>query len=112
MAKALYSGLPMFINAACEVETELGPLELLKALKAVERRIGRLFETMRWGPRVIDLDILVYDDMLINEPGLRVPHPEMGRRSFVLDPLAEIAPDLMIPSTSKTVTELRDALKA
>ena len=80
---------PDFVNAVALVETRLRPRELLDALKAAERRLGRT-PGERWGPRVIDLDLLTYDDATIDEPDLHVPHAELHRRGFVLVPLAEI----------------------
>ncbi|HWR59535.1 MAG TPA: 2-amino-4-hydroxy-6-hydroxymethyldihydropteridine diphosphokinase, partial [Thermodesulfovibrionales bacterium] len=82
---------PRFINMAIEIETDKTPLELLYYLKAIEQDAGRT-ETGKWGPRVIDLDILLYDDLVINEADLQIPHPHMHERDFVLKPLAEIAP--------------------
>ena len=99
---------PDFINAAAEVETTLSPEDLLSAARAVEQAMGRE-RTIRWGPRVIDIDILLYDEMSVNEPGLTIPHPEMTRRWFVLAPLAEIAPDLILPG-GKTAREAADEL--
>jgi dihydroneopterin aldolase/2-amino-4-hydroxy-6-hydroxymethyldihydropteridine diphosphokinase len=96
---------PKFIDMAIEIETDRPPLELLRSLKDIEREIGRR-ETARWGPRVIDLDILFYDDLIINEPGLQIPHPHMQKREFILKPLAEIAPDKVHPVLKKTVKEL------
>lgn len=96
---------PMFINMAIEIETDRAPLELLRLLKAIEEEIGRK-ETVRWGPRKIDLDILFYDDLIINEPGLRIPHPHMHERGFVLKPIAEIAPEKIHPVSRKTIKEL------
>jgi 2-amino-4-hydroxy-6-hydroxymethyldihydropteridine diphosphokinase len=80
---------PEFVNAVVLLETPLTPRELLDALKTAEKRLGRM-PAERWGPRVIDFDILTYDDLEIDEPGLRVPHPRMRERAFVLVPLAEI----------------------
>ncbi len=82
---------PHFVNAAAVLETGLEPRALLAALKSLERRLGRV-ETERWGPRAIDLDLLAYDDVERNEPGLRLPHPRLRERAFVLVPLAEIEP--------------------
>lgn len=73
------------------LETALGPHDLVAALKRLERDLGRV-ETHRWGPRVIDLDILAYDDLTLNEPGLTIPHPHLHERAFALIPLAEIDP--------------------
>jgi len=88
---------PPYLNAVVSVSTSVPPQELLSALKAIEHDLGRQ-HTERWGPREIDLDLLLYGDELIDEPGLTVPHPEMTKRSFVLLPLLEIAPDLDLPS--------------
>jgi 2-amino-4-hydroxy-6-hydroxymethyldihydropteridine diphosphokinase len=88
---------PAFVNAAAAVSTALPPRELLDALLAIERAHGRVRDGERWGPRVIDLDILVYGDARIDEPGLHVPHPHLGERAFVLLPLADLAPYLEIP---------------
>jgi dihydroneopterin aldolase/2-amino-4-hydroxy-6-hydroxymethyldihydropteridine diphosphokinase len=86
------SDQPDFINAVAALETELTPGELLTALKAIEVRHGRTPDRVRWGPRIIDLDILTYDDVDIDQPGLRVPHRDLRERAFVLVPLAEIDP--------------------
>lgn len=82
---------PDFVNAAAMLETDLEPRALLAALKDLERRLGRT-ETERWGPRLIDLDLLAYDEVELDEPGLRLPHPRLRERAFVLVPLAEIEP--------------------
>lgn len=85
---------PAYVNACIAIATKLSPRELLSALQAVEARFGRnrAAET-RWGPRPLDLDILAYDDVRIDLPGLTIPHPRLFERAFVLVPLAEIAPD-------------------
>jgi 2-amino-4-hydroxy-6-hydroxymethyldihydropteridine diphosphokinase len=88
---------PAFVNAAASVSTALAPRELLDALLAIERAHGRTRDGERWGPRVIDLDILVYGDATLDEPGLRVPHPRLAERAFALLPLADLDPDLEIP---------------
>ncbi len=80
---------PDFCNAAMQLETELPPGKLLTALKEIESRMGRK-KTVQWGPRLIDLDILTYDDLKIDQPNLTIPHPRMYERAFVLVPLAEI----------------------
>jgi 2-amino-4-hydroxy-6-hydroxymethyldihydropteridine diphosphokinase len=88
---------PRFLNAAAAVETDLGPRELLECLLAVERALGRTREGRRFGPRTIDLDLLVYGDAVVREPGLEVPHPRLHERRFALEPLAELDPGLVVP---------------
>lgn len=80
---------PDFCNAVVKIETDLPPAQLLKEMKNIEKQLGRT-ATVRWGPRAIDLDLLIYDDLNIDEPGLTVPHPHMTERAFVLAPLCEI----------------------
>lgn len=86
---------PEFLNAAAALRTTLGPRELLAACLRVEAELGRV-RALRWGPRVIDLDLLFYGELRLCEPGLQLPHPRMAERAFVLLPLAEIAPDRML----------------
>lgn len=89
---------PDFVNAVAELTTQLLPQDLLARLLEIERRAGReRKEGQRWGPRRLDLDLLLYGDACIDESGLRIPHPHMHERGFVLLPLLEIAPDLVIP---------------
>ena len=85
-----------FLNGAVEVETSLPPRELLERLLSVEERLGRV-RVERFGPRTIDLDLLVYGEQVLDEPGLTLPHPRLHERRFALEPLAELAPDLVIP---------------
>jgi 2-amino-4-hydroxy-6-hydroxymethyldihydropteridine diphosphokinase len=92
---------PEFVNAAARIETGLGPRELLDALLALERAAGRERDGTRWGPRVLDMDILVFGAIELDEPGLRLPHPHLHERAFALAPLAEIAPDLEIPGRGR-----------
>ena len=96
---------PRFLNAVAELRTELTPHALLDRLLDVERELGRVREGPRWGPRAIDLDLLLYDDRTIDEPGFTVPHPLLHERLFVLEPLAELAPDLVVPGRGR-VAEL------
>ncbi|MCC9078986.1 dihydropteroate synthase [Litorilinea aerophila] len=100
---------PDFLNAVCRIRTDLAPAELLAALKSVERRLGRT-ETVRFGPRVIDLDILFYDDLCLDEEELTLPHPRLAERDFVLRPLCDLVPDLRHPRLQATVQELLQAL--
>jgi 2-amino-4-hydroxy-6-hydroxymethyldihydropteridine diphosphokinase len=87
-------------------------LELLHALKTIEKQLGRLPDGPRWGPRVIDLDILLYDDLILSDADLYIPHVRLHDRLFVLEPLAQIAPDRRHPILQQTVRELRDQLLA
>jgi 2-amino-4-hydroxy-6-hydroxymethyldihydropteridine diphosphokinase len=89
---------PSFLNAAAEVETELSARALLESLLAIERDLGRdRTAEQRWGPRTIDLDLLLYGEEVVDEPGLTVPHPRLAERRFVLEPLHELAPELVLP---------------
>jgi len=104
------TGQPRFLNAAVRIETEQAPEALLRKLKELEEHLGRK-PTYRWGPRVIDIDILLYDDVVLETEELVIPHPLMMERRFVLAPLAELAPDLRHPVTRKTVSELLSRLE-
>jgi 2-amino-4-hydroxy-6-hydroxymethyldihydropteridine diphosphokinase len=98
---------PDFLNAVVEVQTRLEARVLLESLLAIELRFGRVrSETQRWGPRAVDLDLLLYGDDVLDEPGLRVPHPHLHERAFVLVPLAEIAPTLAVPGQGDMETLL------
>jgi 2-amino-4-hydroxy-6-hydroxymethyldihydropteridine diphosphokinase len=94
---------PDFINAVAVLETTLPPRALLDALLAIERAHGRErgADGRRWGPRTLDLDLLLYADSVIDEPGLVVPHPQLHARAFVLVPLAEVAPDVLVPGRGR-----------
>jgi 2-amino-4-hydroxy-6-hydroxymethyldihydropteridine diphosphokinase len=92
-----YEDQPRFLNAVAEVDTDEGPRALLGRLLAVERELGRTREGPRWGPRTIDLDLLLYGDETVDEPGLTVPHPRLHERLFVLEPLSELDPTLEVP---------------
>ena len=98
---------PRFLNAVAELETRLGPRELLDELLRVERELGRVRDGTRWGPRAIDLDLLVYGAETLDEPGLTVPHPYLAERVFVLEPLAELAPALVVPGRGRVEDLLR-----
>jgi len=102
-----------FLNAAAalQVEATLDPFALLDRLLSIEREAGRVRD-VRWGPRTIDLDLLLFGDRIIDAPSLKVPHPRMAERRFVLEPLAEIAPEARDPRSGRTVAELLEALEA
>ncbi|MBI4353761.1 MAG: 2-amino-4-hydroxy-6-hydroxymethyldihydropteridine diphosphokinase [Candidatus Omnitrophica bacterium] len=100
-----------FLNTVLEIDTSLAPQELLESLKQFERHLGRVPSSQRWGPRVIDLDILLYDDRIVTEPQLVIPHPQMHHRRFVLEPLAQLAPALVHPVLKRTIQELLDACR-
>jgi len=106
-----YEQQPRFLNAAAEVDTPLTARQLLVHLLDVERRLGRERIGPRWGPRCIDLDILLYGDETIDEPGLVVPHPRLTEREFALRPLAELVPSLKIPGNG-TVQEALSGLQS
>jgi 2-amino-4-hydroxy-6-hydroxymethyldihydropteridine diphosphokinase len=96
---------PPFLNGAVELETALSPRELLDLLLEIERALGRV-RNERWGPRLVDLDLLVYGDAVIDEPGLRVPHPRLGERRFALEPLADLDRELEIPGLGRVSAAL------
>jgi 2-amino-4-hydroxy-6-hydroxymethyldihydropteridine diphosphokinase len=102
-----YVDQPRFLNAVAAVDTELPARELLDRLLGVERLLGRRRDGPRFGPRTVDLDLLLYGDATIEEPGLSVPHPRLGERRFVLEPLAELDPSLTLPDGRKVLDLLR-----
>jgi len=97
-----------FLNGVFLLETGQAPRELLETLLKIENRLGRE-RTGKWSPRTIDLDILFYDDRVIREVDLVIPHPELGKRRFVLEPLSEIAPDSVHPIIGKKISDLKEA---
>lgn len=105
-----YTSQDWFINGVIKIETDLEPLDLLQILKAIEVQLGRT-ETFRWGPRTIDLDILLFDDKEIETEELQIPHPHLHERQFVLLPMAEIDHHLIHPVLKKTVGELLENIK-
>ena len=102
------AGQEPYLNAVIEVDTSLDARDLLEHLLAIESDLGRR-RTVRWGPRQIDLDILLFGDVVIDEPGLTVPHPRLAERAFVLAPLAELKGELIPPGLGKSVDQLLNA---
>ncbi len=98
---------PDYLNAVIKIDTLLSPFTLLKALQTIEKELGRERKAERWGPRTLDLDILLYDNMTINTDTLIIPHYDMYNREFVLYPLFDIAPDLIFPDQ----TSLKERIK-
>lgn len=105
---------PVFTNCVARIETRLSPLRLLSYLKAIERKLGRPPEAAdrRWAPRIIDLDIVFFGDVVLGDVELTLPHPRAVERGFVMIPLAEIAPDYAHPVTGCTMAEIANALGA
>ena len=101
---------PWYVNAVAEVDTDLSPLELLRALHGLERRAGRAPARERWAPRELDLDLLLFGDRVIETPELVLPHSGLALRRFVLEPLAELAPDARDPRTGRSAAELLTGL--
>jgi len=95
-----------YLNTVVELETDIPPHQLLPVLQAVEQQLGRKPSTERWGPRPIDLDVLLYDEQVIKTPELTIPHPRMHERRFVLEPLMQLAPQLLHPVLKRSIAEL------
>ena len=117
-ASSLYESEPLgnaktwFVNSVLEIETEFEPDELLKRTKAIETAMGRKrVKGKRWGSRIIDLDLLLFDNQTVNKRNLKLPHPEMQKRRFVLLPLSELAPHVTHPQLGSTISELLGGLK-
>ncbi|MGH7773539.1 MAG: 2-amino-4-hydroxy-6-hydroxymethyldihydropteridine diphosphokinase [Candidatus Binatia bacterium] len=100
-----------YVNGVIEIETELKPDLLLKKCKNIERAMGRKKVRKRWGARIIDLDILLFDTLILEKRSLKIPHPEMHKRKFVLIPLSEIAPQVVHPVLGMTISELMVSVK-
>ncbi|MEO6849230.1 MAG: 2-amino-4-hydroxy-6-hydroxymethyldihydropteridine diphosphokinase [Mucilaginibacter sp.] len=101
---------PDYLNQVVQLKTALSPHDLLQKILDIELLLGRVRHE-KWGPRTIDIDILFYGQQIINEPALVIPHPELQNRRFTLDPLCEIAPDLIHPVLKKTIFQLKSELK-
>ena len=107
-----YTRQEWFINLAVKIETDLDPFALLQRIRSVQRRAGRIQDTVRFGPRVLDLDILLFDDFVLDDPQLCIPHPRMHKRRFVLKPICDIDPDIIHPVLKQSMHQLLHDLDA
>ncbi len=105
-----YRDQDWFVNIALKVETVLDPFQLLNQLKSIQHRAGRTVDPIRFGPRILDMDIVLYDDLVMNSPELIVPHPRMHKRRFVLMPICDIDPEIIHPVIKKSMRYLLDSL--
>jgi 2-amino-4-hydroxy-6-hydroxymethyldihydropteridine diphosphokinase len=101
-----YADQDWFVNAAVKIRTTMAPLALLDELVAIQQQMGRKADAIRFGPRVLDLDILLYDDRIVRMPRLTIPHPRMHKRAFVLQPICDINPSIVHPVLGKTAADL------
>ncbi len=106
-----YKDQDWFINSALKIETELDPVTLMASLKSIEQKLGQYEKSIRFGPRILDLDIIFYENMVINTDTLTIPHPRMDKRCFVLRPLCDIAPDVIHPVLGSSVKNLLKAVQ-
>jgi 2-amino-4-hydroxy-6-hydroxymethyldihydropteridine diphosphokinase len=102
-----FTDQPVFYNLVVEIETDLGPLELLNTIKAIETQLGRE-DGAHWGPRLIDIDIILFGDSVFKSSTLEIPHPFFRERAFVLVPLSDLGPDIVDPVTKRSIKELLD----
>jgi GTP cyclohydrolase-4 len=106
-----YTEQPLFLNLVCRIATNLPPDELLRLAKDIETKMGKISSEQRNLPRIIDIDILFYEDRIVSTQDLTIPHPRLHGRAFVLIPLAEIAPGLVHPKLNKSIAQLANAVK-
>ncbi|MEJ2657759.1 MAG: 2-amino-4-hydroxy-6-hydroxymethyldihydropteridine diphosphokinase [Desulfobacterales bacterium] len=105
-----YRNQNWFINCVFKIKTDLNPYQLIKTLKSIEYEAGRMDDTVRFGPRILDLDILLFDDIIMDSSGLIIPHPRMHKRRFVLKPICDIDPSIVHPVLKKEMHKLLTAL--
>jgi 2-amino-4-hydroxy-6-hydroxymethyldihydropteridine diphosphokinase len=102
-----YLGQPQFLNGAVAIDTSLAPEAILRALLEIEQELGRVREGPRFGPRTVDLDLLLVEGVTLDRPGLTLPHPRLHERAFALEPLAELDPDIVVPGHGTVADLLR-----